>query len=157
MIGGGTGGYSAAFRAGQLGLKVALVDEQSRLGGTCLLWGCSPTKAMLDSAEFYHRVTKASDYGIKVDNDEGRFCLVVETEYGEDDEMLLQIDIHDDVLSFWENLRSTIGRYAAEAADARATMPQPVTVAVEDVYAAIDAGYALDDPKSPGYHDRMVD
>jgi dihydrolipoamide dehydrogenase len=66
VIGGGTGGYSAAFRAGQLGIKVALVDDQPRLGGTCLLWGCIPTKAMLDSAEFYHRVTRASDYGIKV-------------------------------------------------------------------------------------------
>ena len=76
VIGGGTGGYSAAFRAGQLGLKVALVDEQSRLGGTCLLWGCIPTKAMLDSAEFYHRVTKASDYGIKVDNVELEYAAV---------------------------------------------------------------------------------
>ena len=103
------------------------------------------------------RTVYLRSHGIKVDNDEGRFCLVVETEYGEDDEMLLQVDIHDDVLGFWENLRSTIGRYAAEAADARATMPQPVTTPVDDVYAAIDAGYALDDPKSPGYHDRMVD
>ena len=56
VIGGGTGGYAAAFRAGQLGLKVALVDEQARLGGTCLLVGCIPTKAMLESAEFYERV-----------------------------------------------------------------------------------------------------
>jgi dihydrolipoamide dehydrogenase len=68
VIGGGTGGYAAAFRGGQLGLKVALVDDQPRLGGTCLLVGCIPTKAMLDSAEFYHRVTRAADYGIKVEN-----------------------------------------------------------------------------------------
>jgi dihydrolipoamide dehydrogenase len=68
VIGGGTGGYSAAFRAGQLGLKVALVDDQPRLGGTCLLVGCIPTKAMLESAEFYQRVQHASDYGVKVDN-----------------------------------------------------------------------------------------
>ena len=51
VIGGGTGGYAAAFRAGQLGLRVALVDEQARIGGTCLFWGCIPTKAMLESAE----------------------------------------------------------------------------------------------------------
>ena len=51
VLGGGTGGYSAAFRAGQLGLKVALVDDQPKLGGTCLHWGCIPTKAMLESAE----------------------------------------------------------------------------------------------------------
>jgi dihydrolipoamide dehydrogenase len=76
VIGGGTGGYAAAFRGGQLGLKVALVDDQSRLGGTCLLWGCIPTKAMLDSAEFYHRVTKASDYGIKVNGVEFEYPTV---------------------------------------------------------------------------------
>ena len=63
VIGGGTGGYAAAFRGGQLGLKVALVDERPRLGGTCLLVGCIPTKAMLESAEFYERVTHAADYG----------------------------------------------------------------------------------------------
>src|SRR3954469_663480 len=68
VIGGGTGGYAAAFRAGQLGLKVALVDDQPRLGGTCLLVGCIPTKAMLESAEFYNRVTHAGDLGVKVEN-----------------------------------------------------------------------------------------
>jgi dihydrolipoamide dehydrogenase len=67
VIGAGTGGYTAAFRAGQLGLKVALVDERARLGGTCLLVGCIPTKAMLESAEFYNRVNHAADFGIQVD------------------------------------------------------------------------------------------
>ena len=64
VLGGGTGGYSAAFRAGQLGLKVALIDEQPKLGGTCLHWGCIPTKAMLESAEMFERIQHASDYGI---------------------------------------------------------------------------------------------
>ena len=68
VIGGGTGGYAAAFRAGQLGLKVALVDEQPRLGGTCLIVGCIPTKAMLESAEFYNRVNHAAELGVKVEN-----------------------------------------------------------------------------------------
>jgi dihydrolipoamide dehydrogenase len=63
VLGAGTGGYSAAFRAGQLGLKVALVDA-SKIGGTCLHVGCIPTKAMLESADFYARVKKAADYGI---------------------------------------------------------------------------------------------
>lgn len=66
VLGGGTGGYSAAFRAGQLGLRVALVDEQPKLGGTCLHWGCIPTKAMLESAEFYERINRAAEYGINV-------------------------------------------------------------------------------------------
>jgi len=64
VLGGGTGGYSAAFRAGQLGLKVALVDDQPRLGGTCLIWGCIPTKAMLESAELYERMQHGADFGV---------------------------------------------------------------------------------------------
>ena len=68
VLGGGTGGYSAAFRAGQLGLKVALVDDQPRLGGTCLLWGCIPTKAMLESAELYERMKHGEEFGVPVDN-----------------------------------------------------------------------------------------
>lgn len=66
VVGGGTGGYSAAFRAGQLGLRVALVDDQPALGGTCLHWGCIPTKAMLESAEFYERVQRAGELGVGV-------------------------------------------------------------------------------------------
>ena len=68
VLGGGTGGYSAAFRAGQLGLKVALVDDQPRLGGTCLIWGCIPTKAMLESAELYERMKHGEEFGVPADN-----------------------------------------------------------------------------------------
>ena len=64
VLGGGTGGYSAAFRAGQLGLKVALIEEQPKLGGTCLHWGCIPTKAMLESAELYERMQHSAEMGI---------------------------------------------------------------------------------------------
>jgi dihydrolipoamide dehydrogenase len=65
VLGGGTGGYSAAFRAGQLGLKVALIDDRPKLGGTCLHIGCIPTKAMLESAELYDRVQHgAADLGV---------------------------------------------------------------------------------------------
>ena len=67
VLGGGTGGYSAAFRAGQLGLRVALVDERpAGIGGTCLHVGCIPTKAMLESADLYDRIRHADDYGISV-------------------------------------------------------------------------------------------
>src|SRR3954454_25016536 len=61
----GTGGYAAACRAGQLGLKVALVDED-KIGGTCLHRGCIPTKALLESASFTDRVRHAKDYGVVV-------------------------------------------------------------------------------------------
>ncbi len=63
VLGAGTGGYTAAFRASQLGLKVALVD-QHKIGGTCLHWGCIPTKAMLESADLYERVKRSGEYGI---------------------------------------------------------------------------------------------
>src|SRR5204862_5706163 len=63
VLGAGTGGYTAAFRAAQLGLKVALVDE-GKIGGTCLHIGCIPTKALLESAAFYERIQHAADFGI---------------------------------------------------------------------------------------------
>lgn len=65
VIGGGPGGYVAAIRASQLGMKVALV-EREHLGGICLNWGCIPTKALLKSAEVFHTIQHASDYGISV-------------------------------------------------------------------------------------------
>ena len=63
VLGAGTGGYTAAFRAGQLGLKVALVDE-GKIGGTCLHRGCIPTKALLESAGFADRLRHAKDFGL---------------------------------------------------------------------------------------------
>ena len=63
VLGAGTGGYSAAFRAAQLGLKVALVDED-KIGGTCLHRGCIPAKALLESAAFAERIRHARDFGI---------------------------------------------------------------------------------------------
>ncbi len=67
IIGAGPGGYVAAIRAAQLGLKVAVV-ERSHLGGICLNWGCIPTKALLRSAEVFHLASHASDYGLSADN-----------------------------------------------------------------------------------------
>jgi dihydrolipoamide dehydrogenase len=63
VLGAGTGGYTAAFRAAQLGLRVALVDED-KVGGTCLHRGCIPTKALLESAEAMHRARSLKDYGV---------------------------------------------------------------------------------------------
>ncbi len=68
VLGAGTGGYSAAFRAAQLGLKVALVDED-KIGGTCLHRGCIPTKALLESAAFAERIRHAKDFGIDLPGD----------------------------------------------------------------------------------------
>src|SRR4029453_16541175 len=65
VIGAGTGGYSAALRAAQLGKKVALIDRDERLGGTCLLRGCIPTKALLQSAAVLDTVNRSDEWGIK--------------------------------------------------------------------------------------------
>jgi dihydrolipoamide dehydrogenase len=63
VLGSGPGGYVAAIRASQLGLKVAIVERET-LGGICLNWGCIPTKALLRSAEIYHYMQHAKDYGL---------------------------------------------------------------------------------------------
>ena len=68
IIGSGPGGYVAAIRASQLGLKTAVV-EKSELGGVCLNWGCIPTKALLKSAQVFNYVSHAADYGVKVDGE----------------------------------------------------------------------------------------
>ncbi|WP_227981281.1 dihydrolipoyl dehydrogenase [Nocardia spumae] len=67
IVGGGPGGYVAAIRAAQRGLRVGLVEKE-RPGGVCLNWGCIPTKAMLRSAEVFHTVTAAAEFGIHADN-----------------------------------------------------------------------------------------
>jgi dihydrolipoamide dehydrogenase len=66
VIGAGTGGYVAAIRAAQLGLKVAVVEKQKALGGTCLLWGCIPTKALLEHAHALKIVQHAKEWGISI-------------------------------------------------------------------------------------------
>ena len=66
VVGGGPGGYVAAIRAAQLGMNTALV-EREHLGGICLNWGCIPTKALLRSAEVYHLMSHAKDYGFRID------------------------------------------------------------------------------------------
>ncbi|MBV9812322.1 MAG: FAD-dependent oxidoreductase, partial [Acetobacteraceae bacterium] len=67
VIGGGPGGYVAAIRAAQLGMKVAVV-EREHLGGICLNWGCIPTKALLRSSEINHLLHHLGDYGFAADN-----------------------------------------------------------------------------------------
>ena len=66
ILGGGPGGYVAAIRGAQLGLKTCII-EKDKLGGICLNWGCIPTKALLKNAEVYNTIKNADKYGIKVD------------------------------------------------------------------------------------------
>ncbi|HWV93641.1 MAG TPA: FAD-dependent oxidoreductase, partial [Vicinamibacterales bacterium] len=66
VIGAGTGGYVAAIRASQLGKTVAVVERQSALGGTCLIWGCIPTKALLEHAHALKVIQQASEWGVTI-------------------------------------------------------------------------------------------
>jgi dihydrolipoamide dehydrogenase len=76
VIGSGPGGYVAAIRASQLGLKVAIVEKEN-LGGICLNWGCIPTKALLKSAQVFEYLTHATDYGIHATDSKADFASVV--------------------------------------------------------------------------------
>ncbi len=76
VIGGGPAGYAAAIRAGQLGKKVACV-EMERPGGTCLNWGCIPSKALLKSAELYSKISHSEEFGISVSGLDYDFSKII--------------------------------------------------------------------------------
>jgi dihydrolipoamide dehydrogenase len=86
VIGSGPGGYVAAIRASQLGLKTAII-ERSELGGICLNWGCIPTKALLKSAQVFEYLMHAQDYGIKATGVEVDFDAMVKRSRGVADAM----------------------------------------------------------------------
>ena len=86
VIGSGPGGYPAAIRASQLGMKVAVVEKES-LGGICLNWGCIPTKALLKSAQVFNYINHASDYGIEVKSAKADFPGIIKRSRGVADGM----------------------------------------------------------------------
>ena len=81
VLGSGPGGYVSAIRAAQLGLKVAVVEREN-LGGICLNWGCIPTKALLRSAEVFHQIQHAADYGLSVDGAKADLGAIVQRSRG---------------------------------------------------------------------------
>ena len=81
VLGSGPGGYVAAIRSSQLGLKTAIVEREN-LGGICLNWGCIPTKALLRSAEVFHQMKNAAAYGLSVDNPKADLGAIVQRSRG---------------------------------------------------------------------------
>ena len=81
VIGSGPGGYPAAIRASQLGLKVAIIEKES-LGGVCLNWGCIPTKALIKSAQVYDYVKHSANYGITTTGVNHDFGAVIKRSRG---------------------------------------------------------------------------
>ena len=86
VLGSGPGGYVAAIRASQLGLKTAVIEKES-LGGVCLNWGCIPTKALLKSAQVFDYLKHAEDYGLTLENPDKDFTKVVARSRGVADGM----------------------------------------------------------------------
>lgn len=86
VIGSGPGGYVAAIRGAQLGLKVAVV-ERAEQGGICLNWGCIPTKSLLKSAQVLEYARHAESYGIKIEKAEPDFEAVIARSRGVADKM----------------------------------------------------------------------
>ena len=122
VIGGGTGGYSAALRAAQLGLEVALV-ERAKVGGTCLHWGCIPTKAVLQTAEVAESAHDAADFGVALDTSSIRIDVAA-------------MNAHKDgvVDKMWKGLQGALAKRKVEviAGDARMTADDTVEVALTD-------------------------
>ncbi len=77
IVGGGPGGYTAAFRAAELGMKVAIVDDND-LGGVCLNWGCIPTKSLLKNAEVFELINNAKSYGIEIGKPKAHFEKILD-------------------------------------------------------------------------------
>ncbi len=82
VIGSGPGGYSAAVRAGQYGLKTALIEKDAKLGGTCLHVGCIPTKALLHTAEVWERFLHSEAEGISCENPRLNYPKVIDRKNG---------------------------------------------------------------------------
>ncbi len=91
VVGGGPAGYAGAIRAGQLGKKVACI-EMERAGGTCLNWGCIPTKALLKSAELYQKIKKSESFGITVKDVTFDFAKVMDRSRGVSQQMAKGIE-----------------------------------------------------------------
>ncbi|MGD1848604.1 MAG: dihydrolipoyl dehydrogenase [Salibacteraceae bacterium] len=124
VVGSGPGGYVAAIRASQLGLKTAVVEKES-LGGICLNWGCIPTKALLKSATVFQYLQHASDFGINVEGGKANFGEVIKRSRGVADSMSKGVDFlmkknKIDVLMGFGKLKAA-GKVTVTAEDGTAT------------------------------------
>lgn len=118
IIGSGPGGYVAAVRAAQLGLKTACVEKAPRLGGVCLNEGCIPSKALLDSSEYYHlAASQLADHGIKT----GKVSLDLKTMMARKEKVVEELTT---------NVRKLLESHKVTLVQGTATIPEAGTVAV---------------------------
>jgi dihydrolipoamide dehydrogenase len=116
VIGGGTGGYTAAIRATQLGLTAALI-ERDKVGGTCLHRGCIPTKAWLESASMLDKVRRAGAFGVHAEN--------ISLDYGTVVSRQKQV-----VETLHKGIRGTIQKHKIEIIEGEGCLVSPTQVAV---------------------------
>lgn len=159
IVGGGPGGYVAAIRAGQMGAKTILVEKEV-LGGTCLNWGCIPTKTFVRSAEVFADIKEAKSFGIKVENAEVDFPAVVKRKdqivnrLVKGVEHLLKshdVDMMEGEASFLSDnylvVESESGRKAVEADNiiiATGSKPSKLPIKGADLDGILDSRAALD-------------
>ncbi len=117
IIGAGPGGYVAAIRAAQLGMKVVLV-EKDRPGGLCLNWGCIPSKALLKSAELYEKLKKGGVYGLKADHVDYDLAAIVDRSRGISDRIVKGVEF-------------LFKKYNIQLIKGTATLVSPTTVSVQ--------------------------
>ena len=160
VIGSGPGGYPAAIRASQLGLKVAIIEKES-LGGVCLNWGCIPTKALIKSAQVYDYVKHSADYGINTTGVNHDFGAVIKRSRGVADKMskgvqfLMKKNKIDVIMGYGKVLSR--GKVEVKAADG-------ATQVVDTKYIVIATGgrsrelpnLKQDGKKVMGYREAMV-
>ena len=160
VIGSGPGGYVAAIRASQLGLKVAIVEREN-LGGICLNWGCIPTKALLKSAQVFEYIKHSADYGITVKESSHDFGAVVKRSRGVADGMskgiaFLMKKNKIDVIMGTGKLASANKVDVTDAAGAKTTHDAKHIILATGARSRELPNVKIDNTKILGYRDAMV-
>lgn len=160
VIGSGPGGYVAAIRASQLGLKTAIVERES-LGGICLNWGCIPTKALLKSAQVMEYAVHAADYGVTLSNPGADFSAMVQRSRKVADKMSKGVQFlmkknKIDVLTGTGSLKAK-GKVEVKDPDGKATMHEAKHIIIATGGRAKELpSMKIDHKKIIGYREAMV-
>ncbi len=160
VIGSGPGGYVAAIRASQLGMKTAII-EKSEMGGVCLNWGCIPTKALLKSAQVFEYIKHAADYGISVQGAEHDFAAVVKRSRGVADNMskgiaFLMKKNKIDVIAGFGKLLAPGKVEVTEAGGTKKTVEAKHIILATGARSRELPNIKIDNKKVLGYRDAMV-
>jgi dihydrolipoamide dehydrogenase len=160
VLGSGPGGYVAAIRASQLGLKTAIVEAEE-LGGICLNWGCIPTKALLKSAQVFEYISHASDYGITVNGAEADFAGMVKRSRGVADGMSKGVQFlmkknKIEILSGWGKIQAGKKVEVTDAAGAKTVYAGDHIIIATGARARELPTLKIDNEKIIGYRKAMT-